>query len=128
LARLAEERQPLARVGVAQGLALFGRSVDAARLIEVLHETREPELASQASTAVSFLGTPSAVTALLAECRQFDGASDAPRANGPRRAAAIEGLGMLPADTAPLRLSEASRTANYTVFADWVRDLFQSTL
>ena len=45
-----------------------------------------------------------------------------------RRAAAIEGLGMMLGTSPPFRLVDASRQGNYTVFSNWVRDLFQVAL
>jgi hypothetical protein len=45
-----------------------------------------------------------------------------------RRAAAIEGLGMMLGDSPPLLFAEVSRQANYTVFPEWVKGLFQVTL
>jgi hypothetical protein len=45
-----------------------------------------------------------------------------------RRAAAIDGLGMILAPHPALAFAGVSRGANYTVFADWVSGIFQTTL
>jgi hypothetical protein len=48
--------------------------------------------------------------------------------SGVRRAAAIDGFGMLLGRRPPLELSQISRSSNFTLFGDFEDDLFQVTL
>jgi HEAT repeat protein len=119
--RLAEERQSLVRVLIAQGLGTFGRPEDAPALAELLDGFEDVSLQAQVSSAAAMHGTPEALAALRAQAEAAKGSSI-------RLAAALEGLGILLSRSTPLRLCDVSRQANYTVFSEWVDDMFQTTL
>jgi len=81
----------------------------------------EPGLQAVAASALSTHGSPEAFQALRELANVESGSSV-------RRAAVIDGLGMMLGPTTPFVFSHVSRNANYTVFADWVGDIFQTTL
>jgi hypothetical protein len=66
-------------------------------------------------------GSPESLHALV-EIAHLDSGSNV------RRAAALQGLGMMLSPYAPMSFAEISREANYTVFSDWVNGIFQTTL
>lgn len=120
-ARLDPEDSPVVQASIAAALGYLGRREDAPALMSALQRLREPGLQGLAATALSFHGSVEAFMALSELARGDSGPSV-------RRAAAIEGLGMMLGDSPPLLFAEVSRQANYTVFNEWVKGLFQVTL
>lgn len=119
--RMLTEESSLCRVALAQSLGILGDPRDAKAMLEMLVKFKEPMLQGLAASAIAFHGSREALMGLSEIARMKSGSSV-------RRAAAIEGLGMMLGTSPPLRLADASRQANYTVFSDWVRDLFQVAL
>lgn len=111
----------LVQVAIAQALGYLGESSDAPALLDTLSHLRDPELQSLAAVALAFHGSSAALRGLSEVARMDSGSSV-------RRAAAIDGLGMLLGKQAPLELSEISRSSNFTLFSDFEDDLFQVTL
>jgi HEAT repeat protein len=118
--RTADESE-LVQVAIAQALGCLGQSSDAAGLIDTLVHLRDPDHQGLAAVAMAFHGSSEALRG-LSEVLRLDSGSNV------RRAAAIDGLGMLLAKRAPLALSEISRSSNFTLFADFENDLFQVSL
>ena len=81
----------------------------------------DPYLQIHAAVALAYHGTPQALDLLRTAA-----AKEPP--SSVRRAAIVDALGMLLARETPLRLAEVSAQANYTVFSEWVEDVFQTTL
>jgi HEAT repeat protein len=119
--RRAADESALVQVAIAQALGSLGRSSDAAGLIDTLAHLRDPDLEGLAAVAMAFHGSSEALRG-LSELVRLESGSNA------RRAAAIDGLGMLLGKRAPLSLSEISRSSNFTLFADFESDLFQVSL
>ncbi len=119
-ARLADEESAMVRVTIAQALGELGRPADAEVLLGVLDGLREPGLQGLAAVAFAFHGSNEALHGLV-EMARGPGSSV-------KRAAAIDGVGMLLGRTPPLTLGEVSRRSNFTVSPDWVLDLYQVTL
>jgi HEAT repeat protein len=119
--RLDTDDSALVRTSIAAALGYLGRREDAAALASTIQKLREPGLQGLTATALSFHGSIEAFLALSEYSRSTSGPSV-------RRAAAIEGLGMMLGDHEPLLFAEVSRQANYTVFPEWVKGLFQVTL
>ena len=119
--RIKEESQALVRVAIAQSLGVLGRAPDVAPMLDMLARLNEPALQGLAASAMAAHGSPDALRALVELARLESGSNV-------RRAAALEGLGMILAPHAPMAFSDVSREANYTVFADWVNGIFQTTL
>jgi hypothetical protein len=90
-------------------------------MMDMLSHLNEPYLQGLAASAMAALGSGDSLRA-LDELARLEGGSNI------RRAAAIEGLGMLLAPNPPLVLADVSREANYTVFTEWVNGIFQTTL
>lgn len=120
-ARLDADDSPLVRASIAAALGYLGRREDATALASTIQKLREPGLQGLTATALSFHGSIEAFLALSEYSRSTSGPTV-------RRAAAIEGLGMMLGDHEPLLFAEVSRQANYTVFPEWVKGLFQVTL
>ncbi len=119
--RLPQETNAMARVGVTQALGILGEYQDVGAMRTAMDQLAEPGLQGIAATAMAFHGTPEALTQLT-ELSQTDAGSRV------RRAASIEGLGLMLARSQPLALADLSRQINYTVMPDWVQGLFQTTL
>ncbi len=119
--RLEADDSSLVRASIAAALGYLGRREDAPALANAIQKLREPGLQGLTATALSFHGSIEAFLALSEFSRSTSGSSV-------RRAAAIEGLGMMLGDKEPLLFAEVSRQANYTVFPEWVKGLFQVTL
>jgi len=119
--RLDADDSSLVRASIASALGYLGRREDAPALAAAIQKLREPGLQGLTATALSFHGSIEAFLALNDLTKSSTGAPV-------RRAAAIEGLGMMLGDTEPLLFAEVSRQANYTVFPEWVKGLFQVTL
>jgi hypothetical protein len=81
----------------------------------------EPELQGFSAAAMATHGSADALHALL-ELARLGSGSDV------RRSAALDGLGMMLSPHEPMELLHVARGANYTVFADWVDGIFQTTL
>lgn len=119
--RMAVETQSLVRVAIAQSIGVFGRTQDVPAMMDMLSRLSEPYLQGLAAYAMASLGSGDSLRA-LDELARLDNGSNV------RRAAAIEGLGMMLAPNPPLIMADVSREANYTVFAEWVSGMFQTTL
>jgi len=119
--RLPRETNPMARVAITQALGILGESQDVRGMRSALEKLAEPGLQGIAATALAFHGTPEAL-AQLAELSQSDSGARV------RRAASIEGLGLLLAREKPLALSDLSRRMNYTVMPDWAQAMFLTLL
>lgn len=115
------EKQAVVRAVAAQALAAYGQPADALVLERVIASIPDPELQVHVAIALAFHGTPEALS-LLTTIAAKEPASSV------RRAAVVDAIGMLLARATPLRLGEVSRQANYTVFSEWVDDVFQTTL
>jgi HEAT repeat protein len=120
-ARIHEEGQAPVRVAIAHSLGVMGRPGDAALVLGMLMRLNEPHLQGLAASSMAAHGSSEALMGLM-ELARLDSGSNV------RRAAALEGLGMILAPHAPLAFADVSRAANYTVFADWVNGIFQTTL
>lgn len=112
-ARLAIERSPLARSQIALALGVLGAREDLESIVATLDSVSEPVLQGQVATAIAFHGSGEAVTKLasLVASDKLDVAA---------RAAAIEGLGMMLSRAPALSLGRTSRSANFTLFPDWL--------
>jgi len=119
--RLDADDSTLVQASIAAALGYLGRRQDAPALASVIQRLREPGLQGLTATALSFHGSVEAFLALSEMGRTTTGSPV-------RRAAAIEGLGMMLGDSQPLLFAEVSRQANYTVFTEWMKGLFQVTL
>ena len=119
--RIKSESQAMVRVAIAQSLGVLGRTSDVAPMFDMLMHLSEPALQAQGATAMAAHGTPDALRALMELARLETGSNV-------RRAAALEGLGMILSPQPAMTFATVSREANYTVFADWVNDIFQTTL
>ena len=86
-----------------------------------LNSLNQPELQALTATALAFHASYDSMRRLGEIAMRKDGASL-------RRAAAIEGVGMLLGRSLPLSLMDVSRQANYTVFNEWMDGLYQTTL
>lgn len=111
----------MGRVAIAQGLGILGEREDARGMRVALDRLAEPALQGIAATALAFHGS----LAALGELADLAHSEAGPRV---RRAASIEGLGLLLTRGEPLTLSLLSRRTNYTVLPDWVQSMFQTTL
>lgn len=125
LARLREraklEPVGLVRVVIAEAIAHYGRNADAPLLVEILTGLDDAYEQAVCASAIGAHGAPETLRALEALAR--DGSNSTLR-----RAASIEGLGVMLSRAPTLALAEVARGANYTVFTDWVSGLFQTTL
>jgi hypothetical protein len=119
--RLAKETNSMARVGIAQGLGILGENQDVTGMRAALDGLAEPALQGIAATALAFHGTPEAL-GQLGDLSRADGGTRV------RKAASIEGLGLMLSRSEPLTLSGISRRMNYTVMPDWAASMFQTTL
>lgn len=119
--RLPKETNAMARVGITQGLGILGEYQDVGAMRTAMDQLAEPGLQGIAATAMAFHGTPEALTQLT-DLSQSDAGSRV------RRAASIEGLGLMLARSQPLALADLSRQLNYTVMPDWAQGLFQTML
>lgn len=120
-ARLAVETQPLVRVAIADALGVLGMPEDVPAMLDMLMKLNQPTLQGLAASALAANGSAAAMTA-LSDIARNEGGSNI------RRAAAIEGLGMILAPVQPLVFADVSREANYTVFNEWIASVFQTTL
>ena len=120
-ARLAVENSSLARAAIAQALGCLGRGEDLEVLGSTLDSMNEPELQAMCASALGFHASYDALRRLSALVLGKEGAS-------PRRAAALEGLGLVLGRHAPLALMDLARNSNYTLFNDWVNGLYRTTL
>lgn len=119
--RLSIETNPMARVGITQALGILGEHQDVSSMRSALDKLAEPGLQGIAATSLAFHGTPEAL-AQLGDLSRDDAGSKV------RRAASIEGLGLMLARAKPLALADLSRQMNYTVMPDWAQGLFQTML
>ncbi|HEV8112246.1 MAG TPA: HEAT repeat domain-containing protein [Planctomycetota bacterium] len=119
--RIEADDSALVRASIASALGYLGRREDAPALANAIQRLREPGLQGFTATALSFHGSVEAFLTLSEMCRSTTGPTV-------RRAAAIEGLGMMLGDSQPLLFAEVSKQANYTVFPEWMKGLFQVTL
>ncbi len=119
--RLPAESNAMARVGIAQGLGVLGEYQDARAMRGALDRLAEPALQGISATALAFHGSLDALKQLSELARGDTG----PRM---RRAASIEGLGLMLTRARPLALADLSRRMNYTVMPDWAQGLFQILL
>jgi HEAT repeat protein len=119
--RRAVEPAPIVQVAIAQALGYIGEHSDAAAVLDTIAHLREPRLQSLAAVAMAFHGSSEALRG-LSELARIDTGSSV------RRAAAIDGVGMLLGKAPPLELSQISRSSNFTLFGDFEDDLFQVTL
>ncbi len=121
LARLPLESQGMVRGSIAASLGVIGVPEDAEAILAGVASVKDAGLQGLVSAAVAFHGSPEALHALL-------GIAKAPGTSSARRAAVLEGLGMMLARATPLRLNDVSRQANYMVFSDWMGGMFDTTL
>jgi len=119
--RIEADDSALVRASIASALGYLGRREDAPALANAIQRLREPGLQGFTATALSFHGSVEAFLTLSEMCRSTTGPTV-------RRAAAIEGLGMMLGDSQPLLFAQVSKQANYTVFPEWMKGLFQVTL
>ncbi len=119
--RLPKETNAMARVGIAQALGILGENQDVMGMRAALDQLAEPGLQGLAATALAFHGTPES----LAQLGELSVSETGPRV---RRAASIEGLGLMLARAKPLVLANLSRQMNYTVMPDWAGSLFLTML
>jgi len=119
--RLSKETNSMARVGITQALGILGENQDVTGMRSALDDLAEPALQGIAATALAFHGTPEAL-AQLGDLSRSDAGTRV------RRAASIEGLGLMLARSEPLTLSQLSRRMNYTVMPDWAQSIFMTTL
>jgi len=119
--RLPLEKNSMARVGITQALGIVGDTQDVAGMRASIERLAEPGLQSLGATSLAFHGTPEA----LAQLGELSVSNEGPRV---RRAASIEGLGLMLARSKPLAMSNLSRQMNYTVMPDWAQSLFQTML
>ncbi len=119
--RLPLEKNSMARVGITQALGIVGETQDVAGMRSSIERLAEPGLQSLGATSLAFHGTPEA----LAQLGELSVSNEGPRV---RRAASIEGLGLMLARSKPLAMSNLSRQMNYTVMPDWAASLFQTML
>lgn len=115
------EQVGLVRVVMAEAIAHYGRPVDSPLLVEILTGLDDAYEQAVCASAIGAHGAPETLRALEKLAR--DGSTSTLR-----RAASIEGLGVMLSRAPTLALSEVARGANYTVFTDWVSSLFQTTL
>jgi HEAT repeat protein len=115
------ERSPMVRVTIGQALGYLGRPADAPAILEMMGEIRETSLQGLTAVAIGYHGSSEALIGLSEIARIDDGTSV-------RRAAAIDGLGMMLSRVDPLAFAEVSRGSNYTMSPDWMLDLYQVTL
>lgn len=121
LDRLEVETSQLVRAALAQGLGVIGHAADVPVLDHTVRDVSDPTLRGLAITALAFHGSQAAFVALR-EMAVSDSTSSAARAN------AFDALGLMVSAPEPLALAEVSRDANFTLFDDWVAELFQATL
>jgi HEAT repeat protein len=121
LERIELEPSAMARVAIVQALGILGHQGDAPVLYHALRGLRTPELRGMAASALAFHGSGSALAALH-ELERNHTAGDV------TRAAAYDGLGLMLGRTPSFALGELSRASNFTLYSDWVDELFQSTL
>ncbi len=121
LERLSAERSPMVRVTIGQALGYLGRPADASAILEMMGDIRETSLQGLTAVAIGYHGSSEALRGLSEIARIDDGTSV-------RRAAAIDGLGMLLSRVDPLAFADVSRGSNYTISPDWMLDLYQVTL
>ena len=120
-ARVETEDSALVRSSIGAALGYLGYQADARVLADLMQKLRDPDLQGLTATALSFHGSVEAFQDLVEISSQNSGAAV-------RRASAVEGLGMMLAPTEPFLLADVSRAANYMVFSEWVKGLFQTTL
>ena len=120
-ARLTAEPMPQVRAAIALSLGGFGNGQDLDLIAGELNNLNQPELQAQTASALAFHATYDSMRRLGELAMRKDGPSL-------RRAAAIEGVGMLLGKSVPLSLMDVSRQANYTVFNEWMDGLYQTTL
>jgi HEAT repeat protein len=118
---LESERSSLTRAAIAQSLGQYGRLEDAAVIVGVLQELREPYLQGLTATAMGFHGSSEGLRRLgeLAAARDT---------NPVTRAASLDGIGMLLGRIPALELTELSRYSNFTLFTPWTDGMLQVTL
>ncbi len=121
LARSNVETSPVVRVAIAQSLGYLGKPKDAPILLDTLKSLREPDLEALLAVGLGFHGTSEALTGLSTLLAD-------PATTAPARAASFDGLGILLGRHAPFELSLASRNSNYTVYEDWLDEVFGVTL
>ncbi|HVS17255.1 MAG TPA: HEAT repeat domain-containing protein [Planctomycetota bacterium] len=121
LERLELEPSAMARVAIVQALGILGRQEDAPALYRALRRLNTPELRGLAASALAFHGSSGALAALH-ELERSRTSGDV------TRAAAYDGLGLMLGRTPSFALGELSRASNFTLYSDWVDELFQSTL
>jgi HEAT repeat protein len=119
--RLPAESTPQVRAAIAQSLGCFGNGQDLDLITGELNSLNEPELQALTATALAFHASFDSMRRLGEIAMRKDGPSL-------RRAAAIEGVGMILGRSLPLSLMDVSRQANYTVFNEWMDGLYQTTL
>ena len=116
LEQLRHEEAPLAAIGLAQALGVYGIAADGPALSRAMLALPEPEARSHVALALAFHGSAAAVEALM------DVARDA-QAPAETRAAALNGLGLMLDPQPELMLAEVSAASNFTVFPEWVDGL-----
>ena len=111
--RLSSERSPLVRSQLALALGVLGAREDLDPITAALDTVSEPALQGQVASAIAFHGSGEALTKLagLVAGDKLDVAA---------RAAAIEGLGMMLSRAPALSLGGSSRSANFTLFPEWL--------
>jgi HEAT repeat protein len=120
LAQLESERSPLVRSQLALALGVLGQADDLDEIVATLDAVREPALQGQVAAAIAFHGSSAALAKLgsLLASENLDPAA---------RAAAMDGLGMMLTRGPALALNDSSRSANYPLFPNWLREVYATT-
>ncbi len=120
LAQLESERSPLVRSQLALALGVLGEADDLDEIVATLDAVREPALQGQVAAAIAFHGSSAALAQLgsLLASEELEPAA---------RAAAMDGLGMMLTRGPALSLNDSSRSANYPLFPNWLREVYATT-
>jgi HEAT repeat protein len=120
LGRLESERSPLVRSQLALALGVLGEADDLDEIVATLDAVTEPALQGQVAAAIAFHGS----SAALAQLGSLLASEDLEPA---ARAAALDGLGMMLSRGPALSLNDSSRSANYPLFPNWLREVYATT-
>ncbi len=120
-ARVDVDDSAIVRASIGAAIGYLGYQADARVLVDLMQKLRDPDLQGLTATALAFHGSVEAFQNLVEISSQTSGSAV-------RRAAAVDGLGMMLSPIEPFLLADVSRAANYTVFSEWVKGLFQTTL
>ncbi len=114
--QLHRESWPYAQAAIAQSLGHLGHIDDGALVVDMVRTLNIPELQASIASAASFHGSSAALEGLI------DILIDK-RASNEARGAALDGIGLLLADSRGLLLADLAANANYRSFPSWVSTL-----